>query len=152
MFHSFWQRFAAEIPPVVLLVQYCLAPEHRLPAAVDDSALFFSWLRSNTEPWLAESADLSWTFVSGVSAGATLAHHVVVQITSGQIALDPVCLAGYILFSAFFDSDKRTTTESYTPIPRWRVCDGRVDGNLAIWENLGGVITMNEVKSRVRIY
>jgi acetyl esterase/lipase len=90
MFHSFCQRFAAEIPAVVLSVQYRLAPEHRLPAAIDDAATFFSWLHAgagSAEPWLAESADLSRTFVAGVSAGANLAHHVVVRIASGQIAL-----------------------------------------------------------------
>ncbi|TKW13515.1 hypothetical protein SEVIR_5G106400v4 [Setaria viridis] len=115
MFHSFCQRFAAELPAVVLSVQYRLAPEHRLPAAIEDAATFFSWLRDGAEPWLAESADLSRTFVSGVSARANLAHHVVVQIASGQIVLGPVRLAGYILFSAFFGSDERTATESDPP-------------------------------------
>jgi acetyl esterase/lipase len=119
MFHSFCQRFADEIPAVVLSVQYRLAPEHRLPAAIDDAATFFSWLHAgagSAEPWLAESADLSRTFVAGVSAGANLAHHVVVRIASGQIALGRlVRLAGYILFSAFFGSDERTATESDPP-------------------------------------
>jgi hypothetical protein len=45
--------------------------------------MFFSWLCSDAEPWLAKSADLSWMFVSSVSAGANLAHHIVVQIASG---------------------------------------------------------------------
>nr|CAB3472140.1 unnamed protein product [Digitaria exilis] len=124
MFHSICQRFAAELPAVVLSVQYRLAPEHRLPAAIDDAATFFSWLRAQAaalgaggaEPWLAESADFSSTFVSGVSAGANLAHHAVVQIAAGQIALAPaVRVAGYVLFSAFFGSVERTATESGSP-------------------------------------
>jgi len=122
MFHSCCQRFAAELPAVVLSVQYRLAPEHRLPAAVEDAATFFSWLRAQAtlgagaEPWLAESADFSRTFVSGVSAGANLAHHVVVRIAAGQIVPGPaVRVAGYVLFSAFFGSDERTVTESDPP-------------------------------------
>jgi hypothetical protein len=33
-------------PDVVLSVQYRLAPEYRLPAAIEDAATFFSWLRA----------------------------------------------------------------------------------------------------------
>ncbi|CAL4977947.1 unnamed protein product [Urochloa decumbens] len=118
MFHSFCQRLAAAIPAVVLSVQYRLAPEHRLPAAIEDAATFFSWLRGAgaAEPWLAGSADLSRTFVSGVSAGANLAHNAVVQIASGEIVLEPpVRVAGYVLFSAFFVSEERTATELDPP-------------------------------------
>nr|CAB3476226.1 unnamed protein product [Digitaria exilis] len=119
MFHSICQRFASELPAVVLSVSYRLAPEHRLPAAIDDAATFFSWLRAQAvgaEPWLTETADFSRTFVSGVSAGANLAHHAVVQIAAGEIALAPaVRVAGYVFFSAFFGSVERTATETGSP-------------------------------------
>jgi len=70
-FHAFYQHVAAEVPAVVLSVQYHLAPEHRLPAAIEDAATFFSWLRSQAapatgaaaDPWLAEWANFSRTFV-----------------------------------------------------------------------------------------
>ncbi|GJN05755.1 hypothetical protein PR202_ga23417 [Eleusine coracana subsp. coracana] len=122
-FHSCCRRFAAELPALVLSVQYRLAPEHRLPAAIDDGATFLSWLRqqaelggsASAEPWLAESADFTRTFVSGVSAGANLAHHVVVRAASGQIELGPVRIAGYVLFSAFFGGVERVGTESDPP-------------------------------------
>ncbi|GJN37439.1 hypothetical protein PR202_gb26394 [Eleusine coracana subsp. coracana] len=122
MFHSCCQRFAAELPAVVLSVQYRLAPEHRLPAAIDDGATFLSWLSgqaalgSNAEPWLAESADFSRTFMSGVSSGANLAHHVVVQVSSGQIVPNPVHISGCVLISAFFGSVERVATESDPPV------------------------------------
>ncbi|CAO2185720.1 unnamed protein product [Urochloa humidicola] len=122
IFHSFCQRFAAEVPAVVLSVQYRLAPEHRLPAAIEDAATFFSWLQAQAapggaaEPWLAESADFTRTFVSGVSAGANLAHNVVVRIASGEIVVEPpLRVVGYILFSAFFGSVERMATESDPP-------------------------------------
>jgi acetyl esterase/lipase len=107
----------------VLSVQYRLAPEHRLPAAIEDGAEFLSWLRAQAElsatggaePWLAESADFPRTFVSGVSAGANLAHHVTVQVASGQLAVRPLRVAGYVLLSAFFGSAERTVAETEPP-------------------------------------
>ncbi|KAI4962850.1 hypothetical protein ZWY2020_025241 [Hordeum vulgare] len=89
-FHTYCLRAAAELPAVVLSVQYRLAPEHRLPAAIQDGAAFLSWLRDQAELgvgadlWLAESADFGRTFISGASAGANLAHHVTVQAASAQ--------------------------------------------------------------------
>ena len=43
--HSFCLRLAADAGAVVLSAGYRLAPEHRLPAAVDDAAGFLHWLR-----------------------------------------------------------------------------------------------------------
>ncbi|WVZ72352.1 hypothetical protein U9M48_020827 [Paspalum notatum var. saurae] len=117
----FCRRLAGDLPAVALSVQYRLAPEHRLPAAIEDGAAFLAWLRAQAvlgagaEPWLAESADFSRTLVSGVYAGANLAHHVAVQVGSGQIELHPVRLAGYVLLSAFFGGVERTSTEVNPP-------------------------------------
>ncbi|XP_047059021.1 probable carboxylesterase 15 [Lolium rigidum] len=119
MFHTFCLRAAAELPAVVLSVQYRLAPEHRLPAAIEDGAYFLSWLRAQSElaadPWLAESADYARTFISGVSAGANLAHHVTVQAASGKLPVHPLRVAGYVLLSAFFGSAERTAAEAEPP-------------------------------------
>ena len=115
------RRLAAELPAVVLSVQYRLAPEHRLPAAIEDGAAFLAWLRAQAalgaraDPWLAESADFARTFLSGVSAGANLAHHLTVRVGSGQVALAPARLAGCALLSAFFGGVERTAAESDPP-------------------------------------
>ncbi|XP_047060694.1 probable carboxylesterase 15 [Lolium rigidum] len=122
-FHSFCLRAAAELPALVLSVQYRLAPEHRLPAAIEDGADFLSWLRGQAElaatggadPWLAESADFARTFVSGVSGGANLAHHITVDVASAQLAISPVRVVGYVLLSAFFGSAERTAAEVDPP-------------------------------------
>jgi acetyl esterase/lipase len=82
-FHAASLRLAAELPAVVLSVEYRLAPEHRLPAAHDDADALFSWLRAQAapdstttaDPWLAERADFRRVFLSGDSAGANIAHH-----------------------------------------------------------------------------
>jgi acetyl esterase/lipase len=125
MFHTFCLRAAAELPAVVLSVQYRLAPEHRLPAAIDDGADFLSWLRGQAElagagsadPWLAESADFARTFISGASAGANLAHHVTVHAasTQTQLGLNSLRVAGYVLLSAFFGGSDRTAAEADPP-------------------------------------
>uniref|UniRef100_A0ACD5TRW0 Uncharacterized protein n=1 Tax=Avena sativa TaxID=4498 RepID=A0ACD5TRW0_AVESA len=118
-FHSFCLRAAAELPAVVLSVQYRLAPEHRLPAAIEDGADFLTWLSNQVDggadPWLAESADFARKFLSGVSAGANLAHHVTVQVASGELAVSPVRVVGYVLDSAFFGSAERTAAETDPP-------------------------------------
>ncbi|CAO2174665.1 unnamed protein product [Urochloa humidicola] len=124
--HYRLQRLAADLPALVLSVQYRLAPEHRLPAAIDDGTTFLAWLRAqaatalsagaaDAEPWLAESADFSRTFLSGVSAGANLTHHLAVKVGSGQVDLAPARLAGYILFSAYFGGVERTPAELDPP-------------------------------------
>ncbi|KAG0536497.1 hypothetical protein BDA96_03G068700 [Sorghum bicolor] len=123
------RRLAADLPALVLSVQYRLAPEHRLPAAIEDGATFLSWLRgqaslaaaggagdgAGSEPWLAESADFARTFLSGVSAGANLTHHLAVRAGSGQVDLAPVRLAGHVLLSLFLGGVQRTATESDPP-------------------------------------
>ncbi|KAH9329423.1 hypothetical protein KI387_001531, partial [Taxus chinensis] len=50
------------IGAVVVSVNYRLAPEHRLPAAYDDSIEVLQWLRSSrpqSDPWLNAYADLN---------------------------------------------------------------------------------------------
>nr|CAD1841623.1 unnamed protein product [Ananas comosus var. bracteatus] len=76
-FHAGCLRLAAELGVFVVSADYRLAPEHRLPAAIEDGATALLWLKAQAEagagadPWLAESADFSRVFVSGDSAGAT---------------------------------------------------------------------------------
>ena len=87
-FHAGALRLATELPALVLSADYRLAPEHRLPAALDDAESVFSWLRAQAtsssasgagpDPWLAESADFARVFVSGDSAGGNISHHVAV--------------------------------------------------------------------------
>ena len=118
-FHAACLRLAAELPAVVLSADYRLAPEHRLPAAHDDADAFFSWLRAQaaatTDLWLAESADFGRVFVSGDSAGASIAHHVAVRVGSGSLATGAVRVAGCALLYPYFGGERRTASEAACP-------------------------------------
>ncbi|KAL6627411.1 hypothetical protein ACP70R_031137 [Stipagrostis hirtigluma subsp. patula] len=120
--HACCLRLAAELSAVVLSADYRLAPEHRLPAAIDDGVAVLSWLRgqallpAGAEPWLVESADFTRVFVFGESAGANMVHHVAVQFGQDQRpGLAPVRIAGCILLTAFFGGAERTAAESEPP-------------------------------------
>ena len=58
-FHESCCSLAAKIPALVLSLEYRLAPEHRLPAAYEETVM---WVRSQAaagvggEPWLREYA------------------------------------------------------------------------------------------------
>jgi acetyl esterase/lipase len=120
-FHAACLRLAAELPAVVLSADYRLAPEHRLPAALDDAESLFAWLRAqaaagaSVDPWLAEFADFGRVFVSGDSAGANIAHHVAVRVGSGRFAADPAIIAGCILLCPYFGGERRTASEASCP-------------------------------------
>jgi acetyl esterase/lipase len=117
--HTVCLRLAAELPAVVLSFDYRLAPEHCLPAAHEDAAAALLWLRDqliapSDNPWLAESADPRRVFVSGVSAGGSLAHHMAVRF--GTAGLEPGAnIVGYILLMPGLFSAEPTRSELESP-------------------------------------
>ncbi|KAM3355044.1 hypothetical protein ACQJBY_025673 [Aegilops geniculata] len=108
--HAGCLRLACELPAVVLSFDYRLAPEHPLPAAVEDSATALRWLASRisarSDPWLAEDACI---FLGGQSSGATLAHHLLLR------PHPMVKIAGCILLMPPFLSETATQSELDTP-------------------------------------
>lgn len=123
-FHACCLRLAGELPAVVLSADYRLAPEHRLPAALDDAAAVMRWVRAQAvaagggDPWLADSADPGRVFVAGDSAGGNIVHHVAVRrlgsAASGE-ELDPVRVAGHVMLCPFFGGAERTASEAEFP-------------------------------------
>jgi acetyl esterase len=87
--------FARESGALVLSVDYRLGPEHRFPAAVDDSLAAFRWAHANAE---SLGADPERVAVAGDSAGGNLAT-VVAQLAVAdggpapkfQALIYPVC-------------------------------------------------------------
>ncbi|CAN6165214.1 unnamed protein product [Urochloa humidicola] len=133
--HSFCLRLAAGA--VVLSAGYRLAPEHRLPAAIDDGATFLRWLREQSSvagaavaaeadddnAWLANAADFGRVFVTGDSAGGTIAHHLAVRAGTGggsaapepEPAAGAFAVRGYVLLMPFFGGVRRTASEAECP-------------------------------------
>ncbi|WOK91739.1 hypothetical protein Cni_G00430 [Canna indica] len=110
-------RLASDLRALVVAPDYRLAPEHRLPAAIHDSFAAVEWLRSAADPWLAESADLARVFISGDSAGGSIAHHLALRFGSpdGRAALSPVRIRGFVQLMPFFGGTQRTRSEEECP-------------------------------------
>lgn len=113
-----------------------LAPEHRLPAALDDVYDSLKWLQEQAAQaagdddddettlsrgsgggaeWLREMGDFDRVFVMGDSSGGNLAHHLAVRLGPGSAELAPVRVRGYVLLSPFFGGTVKTTSEEQRP-------------------------------------
>ncbi|CAD6221067.1 unnamed protein product [Miscanthus lutarioriparius] len=117
-------RLASDLGALVVAPDYRLAPEHRLPAALDDGAAAVLWLAAQAkeaggggDPWVTEAADLGRVFVSGDSAGGTIAHHLAVWFGSpaARAELAPVAVRGYVQLMPFFGGVERTRSEAECP-------------------------------------
>ncbi|KAJ9693808.1 hypothetical protein PVL29_009666 [Vitis rotundifolia] len=114
--HNCCLRLASGLHALVVAPDFRLAPEHRLPAAVDDAWTSLKWLQTqalseNCEAWLSEGVDLERVFVVGDSSGGNMAHHLAVQLGAGSPELEPVRVRGYVLMAPFFGGSVRTRSE-----------------------------------------
>ncbi|KAF7065868.1 hypothetical protein CFC21_071937 [Triticum aestivum] len=78
-YHKYLNALAAAAGVLAVSVDYRLAPEHRLPAAYDDSWAALLWAASAQDKWIADHGDASRLFVAGDSAGANIAHEMLVR-------------------------------------------------------------------------
>ncbi|KAL0926446.1 hypothetical protein M5K25_002680 [Dendrobium thyrsiflorum] len=120
-FHNYCLRLAADLRAIIVSPDYRLAPEDRLPAAINDSFASILWLRSQAlsphpNP-LLQDGDFSLVFISGDSAGGNIAHHLAVRFGSdlGRAELEPVSIRGYVLLMPFFGGTRRTRSEETCP-------------------------------------
>ncbi|XP_055806064.1 probable carboxylesterase 17 [Solanum dulcamara] len=122
-YHDFLSTLASKIGCVIMSVNYRLAPENRLPAAYDDGFHAITWLKnqaianSKEQTWWSSKCNFSNMFISGDSAGANIAYHVVVRLNSSNNNLKPLCLKGLILIQPFFGGEYRTHSEKYSVQP-----------------------------------
>lgn len=115
--HNCCLRLASGLNALVVAPDYRLAPEHRLPAAMDDGVSVLKWLQSdvsseNGDAWVrTEEVDFDRVFVMGDSSGGNIAHHLAVRLGLGSPGLAPVRVRGYILLAPFFGGNVRTESE-----------------------------------------
>ncbi|XP_074370750.1 strigolactones hydrolase CXE15 [Apium graveolens] len=115
--HNGCLRLSAALQAVVVAPDYRLAPEYRLPAAIDDSVTGLEWLRDQAQcksldKSFLDCADFNRVFVLGDSSGGNMAHHLAVQFGPGSIELSPVRVRGYVLLAPFFGGTERTKSEA----------------------------------------
>lgn len=114
MYHYFYTRLVTSARAICVSVEMRLAPEHRLPAAVDDCYAALKWLQSVaraelTEPWLEDHAEFSRVFLVGDSTGGNLVHQVAARAGSDELA--PLRLAGGVLLHPGFVRAERSRSE-----------------------------------------
>uniref|UniRef100_A0A6N2K5A8 Alpha/beta hydrolase fold-3 domain-containing protein n=1 Tax=Salix viminalis TaxID=40686 RepID=A0A6N2K5A8_SALVM len=119
MYYHIYSRLARSAPAIVVSVYLRLAPEHRLPAAMDDGFSALVWLRSlgrghgSYEPWLDDYGDFNRVFLVGDSSGGNVVHQVAAR--AGLVDLSPVRLAGGIPIHPGFVRSVRSKSEMEQP-------------------------------------
>ncbi|XP_002525545.2 probable carboxylesterase 15 [Ricinus communis] len=118
MYYNIYTRLARSANAICVSVYLRLAPEHRLPAAVDDGFSTLLWLRSlakgeSYEPWVNDYGDFTRVFLIGDSSGANLVHEV--SSRAGRVDLTPVILAGGIPIHPGFVRSERSKSELEQP-------------------------------------
>ncbi|XP_031262551.1 probable carboxylesterase 15 [Pistacia vera] len=113
-------RLASELQAVIIAPDYRLAPENRLPAAIEDGCTAVKWLQAQAvaevpDTWLTDVADFSKVFISGDSAGGNIAHNLAVKLGAGSPELAPVHVKGYVLLAPFFGGTVRSKSEAEGP-------------------------------------
>jgi acetyl esterase/lipase len=118
LYHDYLNAVTAKARVVAVSVNYRLAPEHRLPAAYEDSWQALNWVARNAEsgpePWLWDRGNLSRLFLAGDSAGANIAHNVAMR--AGTEGGAPV--TGVLLLDPYFWGKKPVPGELTDPATR----------------------------------
>ncbi|CAJ1977126.1 unnamed protein product [Sphenostylis stenocarpa] len=109
-FHDFCVRMVHATQSVVVSVDYRLAPEHRLPAAYEDSVEALHWIKASNDPWLRH-ADYSRCYLMGESAGGNIAYTAGLRVAAEVDKIKPLKIEGLILIQPFFGGTKRSPSE-----------------------------------------
>ncbi|XP_074555603.1 putative carboxylesterase 2 [Curcuma longa] len=100
-YHAFLNNVVARADVVAVSVEYRRAPEDPLPAAYDDAFAALRWVASGGggEAWLAERGDFDRVFLAGDSAGANIAHNILVRTLAEPLEIK---IAGLALIHTYF--------------------------------------------------
>ncbi|XP_008241122.1 PREDICTED: probable carboxylesterase 15 [Prunus mume] len=117
--HNCCLRLSAGLHALVVAPDYRLAPEHKLPAPIDDAVSAVEWLQrealmsksGDCDAWMGDTADFDRVFIVGDSSGGNIAHHLAVRLEAGSAKVAPVRVRGYVLLAPFFGGVERTRSE-----------------------------------------
>nr|XP_043613053.1 probable carboxylesterase 15 [Erigeron canadensis] len=115
-FHNCCLRLSSGLHAIVVAPDYRLAPEHRLPAALEDSYGALKWIQTMATKdgghgETFDRFDFDRFFVTGDSSGGNIAHYLAVRLGPGSPELSPVKIRGYVMLAPFFGGTERTKSE-----------------------------------------
>jgi acetyl esterase len=90
------REYAARAGIAVIGVDYRLAPEHRFPAALEDCATVFAWMREHSD---SLGLDATRLMVGGDSAGANLSAALCLKLRDAGAPLPTAMLLNYGAYS-----------------------------------------------------
>ncbi|XP_015874242.3 probable carboxylesterase 12 [Ziziphus jujuba] len=106
VYHNYLNSIVGVANIVAVSVDYRRAPEHRIPAAYEDSWEALKWVDSHIEgkgssEWLNSHADFDRVFLAGDSAGANIANNVAIRIGLSEETLR-IKVRGIVLVHPYF--------------------------------------------------
>ncbi|KAK8511065.1 hypothetical protein V6N13_013476 [Hibiscus sabdariffa] len=109
---------AEQANTVIISIEYRLAPEHPLPIAYDDCWAALQWVVSHVntdcdsdkEPWISTYVDFDRVYIGGDSAGANLAHNILIRAGSEGLN-NSVRIKGAFLTHPYFWGSKPIGSE-----------------------------------------
>nr|GEY07447.1 probable carboxylesterase 15 [Tanacetum cinerariifolium] len=118
MYYNIYTRIARASGAIVVSPYLRRAPEHRLPAAIDDGYSTLLWLKElankkTHEPWVSALGDFNRIFLIGDSSGGNLVHQVARK--AAQENLDPLRVAGVVPIHPGFVRSVRSKSELEAP-------------------------------------
>ncbi|XP_010024366.2 2-hydroxyisoflavanone dehydratase [Eucalyptus grandis] len=112
--HQYLTTLVAEGKILAVSIEYRLAPECPVPTIFDDCWEGLQWVASHSidnggpavkEPWLADHGDFHRVFVAGDSAGATIAHNVLMRAGRDPIVGGIKISGAYLTHPYFWGSE-----------------------------------------------
>ncbi|GMH04049.1 hypothetical protein Nepgr_005888 [Nepenthes gracilis] len=118
-YHNHLNTLVSEANVVAVSVHYRRAPEYLLPIAYDDSRAALQWIASHRgaagpDDWLNHHADFERVVIAGDSAGANIAHNLVLAAGDDESGLH-MSLSGLALVHPFFWGSRPTGMETAEP-------------------------------------